>query len=74
VHMAIRDCNEARSINPMSTWAHHNMAEALSQLGKYTEGLEFAMRAYHLDPLDSRLSEHVTQLQAKIHKGSQCSS
>ncbi|KAH9546562.1 hypothetical protein CY35_12G103000 [Sphagnum magellanicum] len=68
VHMAIRDCNEARSINPMSTWAHHNMAEALSQLGKYTEGLEFAMRAYHLDPLDNRLSEHVTQLRAKIHK------
>ncbi len=32
VHMAIRDCNEARSINPMSTWAHHNMAEALSQV------------------------------------------
>jgi hypothetical protein len=38
------------------------------QLGKYTEGLEFAMRAYHLDPLDNRLSEHVTQLRAKIHK------
>jgi hypothetical protein len=35
VHMAIRDCNEARAINPMSTLAHHNIAEALSQVCKF---------------------------------------
>ncbi|KAH8957687.1 hypothetical protein BDL97_07G105500 [Sphagnum fallax] len=68
VHMAIRDCNEARAINPMSTLAHHNIAEALSQLGRYAAGLEFAMRAHHLNPLDKKLSEHVTQLRAKINK------
>jgi hypothetical protein len=39
------------------------------QLGRYAAGLEFAMRAHHLNPLDKKLSEHVTQLRAKINKG-----
>lgn len=32
VHMALRDANDARHINPMSSRAHHCMAEALSQV------------------------------------------
>ncbi|CAM6082961.1 unnamed protein product [Calypogeia fissa] len=66
VHMAIRDCNEARAINPMSTAAHQHMAESLSLLQRYKEALDFAMRAHHLEPTDSTLSDLVTQLRVKL--------
>ncbi|KAJ7516416.1 hypothetical protein O6H91_22G057700 [Diphasiastrum complanatum] len=66
IHMAIRDCNEARAINQTSIEAHYKMSEALSQLGKHKDALEFAMRAYHLDPSDNFLSEQVTKLRAKL--------
>lgn len=67
VHMAIRDLNDARHILATSSRAHHYMAEALSQLGRYKEALDFAMRSYQLDSSDNRLFEHVAQLRAKIN-------
>lgn len=41
VHIAIRDCNEARAINPNSVKAHHLMAEALAQVSGQVEVLKF---------------------------------
>ncbi|KAG0567303.1 hypothetical protein KC19_7G125100 [Ceratodon purpureus] len=67
VHMAIRDLNDARHILATSSRAYHYMAEALSQLGRYKEALEFAIRSYQLDPSDTRLLDHVAQLRAKIN-------
>ncbi|KAG6541712.1 hypothetical protein Mapa_016977 [Marchantia paleacea] len=66
LHMAIRDCNEARAIDPMSTQAHHHMAEALSSLLKHKEALDFAIRAHQLEPSDVRLSEHVALLRSML--------
>lgn len=66
VHMGIRDCNEARAIDPKSVQAHHIMAEALSHLAKHKEALEYAMRAHYLDPSVKELSEKVTALRAKL--------
>jgi len=36
------------------------------QLGRFKEAFDFAMRSHNLDPADSKLAEHVTQLRAKI--------
>ncbi|BBM97154.1 WD and tetratricopeptide repeats protein 1 [Marchantia polymorpha subsp. ruderalis] len=66
LHMAIRDCNEARAIDPMSPQAHHHMAEALSSLLKHKEALDFAIRAHQLEPSDVRLSEHVALLRSML--------
>lgn len=66
VHMAIRDCNKARAIDPKSVQAHHIMAEALSHLTKYKEALDYATRAQYLDPSSRELSENVTTLRAKL--------
>lgn len=65
-HMAIRDCNKARSINPNSVQAHVLMAEALSHLTKHKDALEFAMRAQYLDPSIEILSHKVAALRAKV--------
>ncbi|XP_011622171.1 WD and tetratricopeptide repeats protein 1 isoform X1 [Amborella trichopoda] len=50
LHMAIRDCNRARGIDPSSFQAHFNMAEALLELGRHTEALDYAHRAQLLAP------------------------
>eukprot|EP00252_Welwitschia_mirabilis_P009498 TRINITY_DN22138_c0_g1_i1.p1 TRINITY_DN22138_c0_g1~~TRINITY_DN22138_c0_g1_i1.p1 ORF type:complete len:760 (-),score=168.67 TRINITY_DN22138_c0_g1_i1:306-2585(-) len=65
-HMALRDCNEARHINPSSVWAHISMAEALSQLGKHKDALDYAMRANYLDPSNNQLAEKVQSLKQKL--------
>eukprot|EP01018_Ginkgo_biloba_P005706 Gb_12284 [translate_table: standard] len=65
-HMAIRDCNQARNINPSSVWAHHNMAEALLQLGRYKEALDYAMQAKLLDPTNNEIEEKVKSIREKI--------
>ncbi|KAH9321611.1 hypothetical protein KI387_016250, partial [Taxus chinensis] len=65
-HMAIRDCNKACSINPISVWAHINMADALSQLGKHKDALDYAMRANFLDPTNNKLAEKVQILREKL--------
>lgn len=41
------------------------------QLGRFKEAFDFAMRSHNLDPADSKLAEHVTQLRAKIDAGVQ---
>lgn len=66
VHMAIRDCNKARVVNPKSVQAHLLMAEALSHLTKYKEALDYAMRAQYLDPSSKELSDKVAVLRAKL--------
>ncbi|GLJ12519.1 hypothetical protein SUGI_0192610 [Cryptomeria japonica] len=65
-HMAIRDCNEARSINPVSVRAHIIMADALSQLGKHKDALDYAMRANFLDPTDSEVARKVRFLREQL--------
>eukprot|EP00250_Pteridium_aquilinum_P006788 c16632_g1_i1 orf=293-2560(+) len=66
VHMAIRDCNKARALNPNSVQAHLLMAEALSHLTKHKEALDYAMRAQYLDPSSKELSDKVAVLRAKL--------
>ncbi|KAL2649169.1 hypothetical protein R1flu_017297 [Riccia fluitans] len=66
LHMAVRDCNEARAIYPMSSQAHHRMAEVLSALSRHKEALDFAVRAHQLEPSDIKLSDHVAQLRALL--------
>eukprot|EP00249_Psilotum_nudum_P013622 c24430_g1_i1 orf=253-2565(+) len=66
VHMAIRDCNTARALDHQSVQAHIIMAEALSQLQKHKEALDYAMRAHYLDPSNNELSEKVTALRTKL--------
>ncbi|XP_011012679.1 PREDICTED: WD and tetratricopeptide repeats protein 1 isoform X2 [Populus euphratica] len=45
VHMAIRDCYNARRIDSSSFRALYYMSEALSRLGKHKEALEFSIAA-----------------------------
>ncbi|OMO57676.1 hypothetical protein COLO4_35194 [Corchorus olitorius] len=52
-HMAIRDCHSARRIDTASFRAHYYMAEALEQLGKHKEALDFAIAAHTLSPSDT---------------------
>ncbi|KAL3690571.1 hypothetical protein R1sor_016880 [Riccia sorocarpa] len=66
LHMAVRDCNEARAIYPTSWQAHHRMAEVLSALSRHKEALDFAVRAHQLEPSNVKLSEHVAQLRALL--------
>ncbi|KAF3776640.1 WD and tetratricopeptide repeats protein 1 [Nymphaea thermarum] len=54
VHMAIRDCKKAWAINPSSLNAHCHMAEALSQLGKCKDALEYATVAQSLAPSNAK--------------------
>ncbi|XP_050377111.1 protein ALTERED SEED GERMINATION 2 isoform X2 [Argentina anserina] len=54
-YMAIRDCYNARKIDSSSFRAHYYMSEALSQLAKHKEALEFAMAAQSLDPSHSEV-------------------
>ncbi|KAI5054823.1 hypothetical protein GOP47_0029968 [Adiantum capillus-veneris] len=66
VHMAIRDCNKARIMNPKSVQAHFLMAEALSHLAKHKEALEYALRAQYLDPPNKELADKVVILRTKM--------
>ncbi|KAK1286993.1 hypothetical protein QJS10_CPB19g01541 [Acorus calamus] len=59
VHMAIRDCNKARKINPSSFRAHYYMSEALAQLGELKEALDYAIVARHLAPSSIDVSERI---------------
>ncbi|XP_039050019.1 WD and tetratricopeptide repeats protein 1-like isoform X1 [Hibiscus syriacus] len=61
-HMAIRDCNNARRIDSSSFRAHYLMAEALEQLGKHKEALEFAVPAQCLSPYDTMAAEKVENI------------
>ncbi|XP_008782185.2 WD and tetratricopeptide repeats protein 1-like [Phoenix dactylifera] len=66
VHMAIRDCNKARFINASSVNAHYYMSEALLQLGKNKEALEYAEAAHNLAPLNSDAAEMVKRIKDRF--------
>ncbi|KAJ0026363.1 hypothetical protein Pint_08433 [Pistacia integerrima] len=65
-YIAIRDCYNARRIDNASFRAHYHMSEALEQLSKYKEALEFALAAQCLDPSNSSVAEKVENLKKQI--------
>ncbi|GLT93742.1 hypothetical protein SLE2022_115180 [Rubroshorea leprosula] len=65
-HMAIRDCYNAQRIDGSSIRAHYYMSEALEQLDKLKEALEFAMAAQCLAPSDNMVAEKVESIKNKI--------
>lgn len=66
VHMAIRDCNKARSITPNSAQAHLLMADALSHLARHKEALDYARHALYLDPSNKELADKVAIFRTKM--------
>ncbi|KAK8971352.1 hypothetical protein KSP40_PGU010050 [Platanthera guangdongensis] len=66
VHMAIRDCNNARSINPTSFKAFYYMSEALMQLRKHKEALDYALVSHKLDPSNLQAEEKVVSIRDHI--------
>ncbi|KAF6160671.1 hypothetical protein GIB67_019611 [Kingdonia uniflora] len=66
VHMAIRDCNKARSINPSSFLALYHMSDALLQLGKHKEALEFALVAQNSNQLSPEAVERVETIKERL--------
>ncbi|XP_021604371.1 protein ALTERED SEED GERMINATION 2 isoform X2 [Manihot esculenta] len=66
VHMAIRDCYNARRIDSSSFRALYYMSEALSQLGKYKEALEFAVAAQSVVPSNIEIAELIDNLQKNL--------
>ncbi|KAK5832040.1 protein ALTERED SEED GERMINATION 2-like [Gossypium arboreum] len=65
-HMAIRDCHNARRIDSSSFRAHYCMAEALEQLGKHKEALDFAVAAQCLSPYDTMAAEKVENIKKHL--------
>ncbi|MBA0567729.1 hypothetical protein Golob_005272 [Gossypium lobatum] len=65
-HMAVRDCHDARRIDNSSFRAHYCMAEALEQLGKHKEALNFAVAAQCLSPFDTMVAEKVENLKTQL--------
>ncbi|BFG19391.1 hypothetical protein CerSpe_056640 [Prunus speciosa] len=66
VHMAIRDCYNARRINRSSFRAHYYMSEALSQLAKHKEALDFAKEAQSLAPSNSEVAERLEHVKRDL--------
>ncbi|KAJ7958942.1 WD and tetratricopeptide repeats protein 1 [Quillaja saponaria] len=65
-HMAIRDCYNARKIHSSSYRELYYMSEALSQLGKHKEALEFGVAAQCLVPSNSAVAERVEKVRSDI--------
>ncbi|KAK4352344.1 hypothetical protein RND71_027862 [Anisodus tanguticus] len=65
-HMAIRDCDRARKLNSSSFRPLLLIADALSQLGKHKEALEFAIGAQSLAPSDSEVALKVESIKDHI--------
>ncbi|KAF3665899.1 WD and tetratricopeptide repeat protein, putative isoform 4 [Capsicum annuum] len=65
-HMAIRDCHRARKLNSSSFRPLLLIADALSQLGKHKEALEFAIGAQSLAPSDSEVALKVESIKEHI--------
>lgn len=61
-HMAIRDCYRAVEIDSSSFRALLCMAEALSQLGKHKEAMDFAIAAQFSSPSNPEAAEMVKNL------------
>ncbi|XP_022133751.1 WD and tetratricopeptide repeats protein 1 isoform X3 [Momordica charantia] len=66
VHMAIRDCYSARKIDHSSVRAHYYMSEALSQLGRHKEALDFAFAAQCLAPSNPEVAEKVESVKRDL--------
>ncbi|KAG2692462.1 hypothetical protein I3843_08G054500 [Carya illinoinensis] len=64
--MAIRDCYNARRIDNSSFQALYHMSEALSQLGKHKDALDFAKAAQLLAPSDSEVAERVENVKRDL--------
>lgn len=60
--LAIRDCHNARRIDVSSVRAHFYMSEALEQLGKLKEALEFATAAHCLAPSDTMVAKKIESI------------
>ncbi|XP_071715911.1 protein ALTERED SEED GERMINATION 2 [Rutidosis leptorrhynchoides] len=65
-HMAIRDCCRALEFEPSSFRALNCMAEALLQLGKHKEAMDFAIAAQFTAPSDPEAAEMVEDLKKRI--------
>ncbi|CAN8299158.1 unnamed protein product [Cochlearia groenlandica] len=65
-HMAVRDCQNARRIDPSSFKAHYYMSEALHQLGKFKEALDFAIAAQHLNPSNADIVAKVESIKKDL--------
>ncbi|XP_057427167.1 protein ALTERED SEED GERMINATION 2 [Lotus japonicus] len=65
-HMAIRDCYAARKIDTSSYKALYYMSEALSQLGRHKEALDFAVASHSLAPSKSEVAERVENVKKDI--------
>ncbi|XP_057533698.1 protein ALTERED SEED GERMINATION 2 isoform X2 [Amaranthus tricolor] len=65
-HMAIRDLSQARKINLSSFKVYFCMSEALSQLGKHKEALDFALAAQCLDHSNAEVSERVECIRKQL--------
>ncbi|XAR62100.1 hypothetical protein NMG60_11016717 [Bertholletia excelsa] len=65
-YMAIRDCHKARRFNSSSFRALHMQSEALLQLGKHKEALEFAIAAQSKAPSDSEVTEMVENIKKHL--------
>ncbi|XP_062099109.1 protein ALTERED SEED GERMINATION 2 isoform X2 [Humulus lupulus] len=69
VPMAIRDCHNAQKIDGSSFRAHYYMSEALSQLGKHKEALDFACAAQNLAPSNFDVEERVERVKKDLAAG-----
>ncbi|GKB71186.1 WD and tetratricopeptide repeats protein 1 isoform X2, partial [Tanacetum coccineum] len=65
-HMAVRDCYRAMEINPNSFRAFKCMAEALSQLGKHKEALDFATASQFTSPYNPEAAEMVENIKKQM--------
>ncbi|AES73199.2 putative transcription factor WD40-like family [Medicago truncatula] len=65
-HMAIRDCHAARKFDKSAYKPLYYMSEALSQLGKHKEALDFAVASHSLAPSKSEVAERVENAKKDI--------
>ncbi|KAI4366549.1 hypothetical protein MLD38_022412 [Melastoma candidum] len=65
-HMAVRDCQNARKICSSSVTPLVLISEALSQLEKLKEALEFALAAHCLAPSDSNIEKWLQKLRKDV--------
>ncbi|CAL0327345.1 unnamed protein product [Lupinus luteus] len=65
-YMAIRDCYAARKIDNSSYKPLYYMSEALSQLHRHKEALDFAVASHILAPSISEVSERVENVKKDI--------
>ncbi|KAK4802642.1 hypothetical protein SAY86_000845 [Trapa natans] len=65
-HIAIRDCHKARQIDNSSFRPLYYMSEALDQIGKKKEALDFAVAAKCMSPSNSGIEEMVEDLKKQI--------